>query len=72
MPSDCAGIISPRCSLEPSHSDSIQSLCLTGASLYSGGRDMTVMSWDLTAETPLLKQVTSTIEARFALISTRC
>jgi len=56
VPSDCAGIISPRCSLEPNHSDGIQSLCLNGTSLFSGGRDMSILKWDLTDASPL-KQV---------------
>ena len=56
LPSDCAGIINPRCSLEPNHSDGIQSLCLNGTCLFSGGRDMSIMKWDLT-DIPQLKQV---------------
>ena len=56
IPSDYAGIINPRCSLEPSHSDGIESLCLSGSRLYSGGRDMSIMCWDLT-DTPQLRQV---------------
>ena len=57
VPSDYAGIINPRCSLEPNHSDGIQSLCLNGTSLFSGGRDMSIMKWDLTDQQPQLKQV---------------
>ena len=56
VPSDSAGIVNPRCSLEPSHSDGVQSLYLSGTTLFSGGRDMSVMKWDLT-DTPQLKQV---------------
>jgi len=56
VPSDCAGIINPRCSLDPNHSDGVQSLCLNGMSLFSGGRDMAIMKWDLT-DPPQLRQV---------------
>jgi len=58
VPADGAGIINPRYSLESSHSDGIQSLCLSGSSLFSGSRDMSVMMWDLT-DPPQLKQVLS-------------
>jgi hypothetical protein len=56
VPGDSSGIVSPRFSLEPSHSDGIQSLCITGSALFSGARDMGIMKWDI-AEMPQLKQV---------------
>jgi len=66
VPSDYAGIINPRCSLEPNHSDGVQSLCLSGTSLFSGGRDMAIMKWDLTDQ-PQLRQVLSRHRTCFAV-----
>lgn len=56
MNDDSSGVVSPRCSIEPSHSDGIQSLVLSGTLLFSGARDMGIMKWDI-AETPQIKQV---------------
>ena len=59
MPDDCTGVVNPRCTIDPSHSDGIQSLVINGSTLFSGARDMGIMKWDI-SETPQIKQVSGT------------
>ncbi|KAK6191402.1 hypothetical protein SNE40_003100 [Patella caerulea] len=45
---EAAGVLSPKYNLEPPHYDGVQSLAITGNTLFSGSRDSCIKKWDLT------------------------
>nr|XP_002732855.2 PREDICTED: kinesin-like protein KIF21A-like [Saccoglossus kowalevskii] len=58
VPDEAGGVVTAKHNLEPPHYDGIQSLSISGHTLFSGSRDMCIKKWNLNNQ-QLLKSINS-------------